>query len=112
MVALKDYEALRERTATGDPNPAQVHASAGVDPDAVAAKILSLADNRVTKWAVEGTLILLATVATHCHTSKALLLPDWKGMLLSSENCQKLFTYTPWSNLCSNSCDLPSLLDL
>ncbi|KAJ6928384.1 hypothetical protein NC652_012473 [Populus alba x Populus x berolinensis] len=37
MVALKDYEALRERTATGDPNPAQVHASAGVDPDAVAA---------------------------------------------------------------------------
>ncbi|KAJ6990993.1 hypothetical protein NC653_019279 [Populus alba x Populus x berolinensis] len=37
MVALKDYEALRERTATGDPNPAQVHTSAGVDPDAVAA---------------------------------------------------------------------------
>ncbi|KAF9681834.1 hypothetical protein SADUNF_Sadunf05G0043700 [Salix dunnii] len=37
MVALRDYEALRERTATGDPNPAQVHASAGVDPDAVAA---------------------------------------------------------------------------
>ncbi|KAL9340357.1 hypothetical protein Peur_066576 [Populus x canadensis] len=37
MVALKDYEALRERTAIGDPNPAQVHTSAGVDPDAVAA---------------------------------------------------------------------------
>ncbi|XP_011022857.1 PREDICTED: uncharacterized protein LOC105124513 [Populus euphratica] len=37
MVALKDYEALRERTASGDPNPAQVHTSAGVDPDAVAA---------------------------------------------------------------------------
>ncbi|KAI5587804.1 hypothetical protein POPTR_005G070100v4 [Populus trichocarpa] len=104
MVALKDYEALRERTATGDPNPAQVHASAGVDPDAVAAvrrqrlSEISLwfcphnnntnnynnnsaavsqvvseqplntvtedivpADNRATKWAVEGTGILLAT---------------------------------------------------
>lgn len=37
VVALKDYEALRERTAIGDPNPAQVHTSSGVDPDAVAA---------------------------------------------------------------------------
>ncbi|EOX92698.1 RING/FYVE/PHD zinc finger superfamily protein isoform 2 [Theobroma cacao] len=37
VVSLKDYEALRERTASGDPNPAQVHTSSGVDPDAVAA---------------------------------------------------------------------------
>ena len=37
VVTLKDYEALRERTASGDPNPAQVHSSSGVDPDAVAA---------------------------------------------------------------------------
>ncbi|KAJ6677922.1 ZINC FINGER RING-CH-TYPE [Salix viminalis] len=37
MVALKDYEALRERTAAGDPNPAQLHTIADVDPDAVAA---------------------------------------------------------------------------
>ncbi|KAG5241862.1 zinc finger family protein [Salix suchowensis] len=37
MVALKDYEALRERTAAGDPNPAQLHNIADVDPDAVAA---------------------------------------------------------------------------
>ncbi|XP_011031095.1 PREDICTED: uncharacterized protein LOC105130338 [Populus euphratica] len=104
MAALKDYEALRERTATGDPNPAQVHASAGVDPDAVAgvrrqrlseislwfcphnnnnnnynnnsaavSQVVSEqplstvtedivpAGNRATKWAVEGTGILLAT---------------------------------------------------
>ncbi|KAJ6682683.1 RING/FYVE/PHD ZINC FINGER SUPERFAMILY PROTEIN [Salix koriyanagi] len=99
MVALRDYEALRERTATGDPNPAQVHASAGVDPDAVAAvrrqrlSEISLwfsphnnnnssaaisqvvseqplntvtedvvpSENRATKWAAEGTGILLAT---------------------------------------------------
>ncbi|KAL3584197.1 hypothetical protein D5086_015258 [Populus alba] len=80
MVALKDYEALRERTATGDPNPAQVHTSAGVDPDAVAAvrrqRLISQvvseqplntvmedvpAENPATKWAVEATGILLAT---------------------------------------------------
>ncbi|KAK7358781.1 hypothetical protein VNO77_00720 [Canavalia gladiata] len=102
--ALKEYEALRERTASGDPGPAQVHANAGVDPDAVAAirrqrlseialwfcphnnsinhnnsnvdtisQIVSEqplnivtedvgpAQNPATKWAVEGTGILLAT---------------------------------------------------
>ncbi|KAJ8769139.1 hypothetical protein K2173_000914 [Erythroxylum novogranatense] len=37
VVSLKDYEVLRERTASGDPNPAQLHTSSGVDPDAVAA---------------------------------------------------------------------------
>lgn len=37
VASLKDYEALRERTAIGQPSPAQVHASTGVDPDAVAA---------------------------------------------------------------------------
>ncbi|GKV00629.1 hypothetical protein SLEP1_g13295 [Rubroshorea leprosula] len=37
VLSLKDYETLRERTANGDPNPAQVHISSGVDPDAVAA---------------------------------------------------------------------------
>uniref|UniRef100_A0A2P2KDR2 Zinc finger family protein n=1 Tax=Rhizophora mucronata TaxID=61149 RepID=A0A2P2KDR2_RHIMU len=37
VVSLKDYEALTERTAVGDPNPVQVHAGSGVDPDAVAA---------------------------------------------------------------------------
>ncbi|KAK4765281.1 hypothetical protein SAY86_026371 [Trapa natans] len=35
--SLKDYEVLRERTASGEPNPAQQHAASGVDPDAVAA---------------------------------------------------------------------------
>lgn len=101
MVSLKEYEALRERTASGDPNPAQVRTSTGVDPDAVAAirrqrlSEISLwfnphnnssyynsvaasqvvseqplntvsedvvpAENPATKWAVEGTGILLAT---------------------------------------------------
>ncbi|PON61824.1 Zinc finger, RING-CH-type [Parasponia andersonii] len=37
LVSLKEYEALRERTASGEPNPAQVHSSTGVDPDAIAA---------------------------------------------------------------------------
>ncbi|KAE8655919.1 hypothetical protein F3Y22_tig00117016pilonHSYRG00606 [Hibiscus syriacus] len=37
VVSLKDYEALRERTSSGDPNPAQIHTNSGVDPDAVAA---------------------------------------------------------------------------
>ncbi|OWM69409.1 uncharacterized protein LOC116200080 [Punica granatum] len=103
--SLKDYEVLRERTASGEPNPVQVHASTGVDPDAVAAvrrqrlSEISLwfnpnhysnnvhavqnsaaasqaaseppsatvpednapAENPATKWAVEGTGILLAT---------------------------------------------------
>ncbi|KAF2283467.1 hypothetical protein GH714_008120 [Hevea brasiliensis] len=101
LVSLKDYEALRERTTTGDPNPTQVHASLGVDPDAVAAirrqrlseismwfsplgnsdhnnsnavsQVVSEQplnavtedivppENLATKWAVEGTGILLAT---------------------------------------------------
>ncbi|EXB53544.1 hypothetical protein L484_007915 [Morus notabilis] len=37
VVSLKEYEALRERTASGEPNPAHVQTSTGVDPDAVAA---------------------------------------------------------------------------
>ncbi|KAJ4844363.1 hypothetical protein Tsubulata_029727 [Turnera subulata] len=101
MVALKDYEALRERTVVEDPNPAQVNASSGVDPDAIAAirrqrlcevslwfvphsnsnynhsaavsQVVSeqplntvtgesvAPENPATKWAVEGTGILLAT---------------------------------------------------
>ncbi|XP_044479885.1 uncharacterized protein LOC123206732 isoform X1 [Mangifera indica] len=103
LVSLKDYEALRERTASGEPNPTQVHTNPGVDPDAVAAirrqrlseislwfsphnhnihhnsnsnavsqsvseqplntvteEVLT-AENPATKWAVEGTGILLAT---------------------------------------------------
>lgn len=102
VVSLKEYEALRERTASGDPNPAQVHSSLGVDPDAVAAvrrqrlseislwfnphnmnnnnnntsaslvvfeqpltsvteEVVVPTENPATKWAVEGTGILLAT---------------------------------------------------
>ncbi|XWS44641.1 hypothetical protein CRYUN_Cryun15aG0065400 [Craigia yunnanensis] len=102
VVSLKYYEALRERTASGDPNPAQVHSSSGVDPDAVAAirrqrlseislwfsphsnnnnnnssaavsqvvseqplntvtEEVAPTENPATKWAVEGTGILLAT---------------------------------------------------
>lgn len=102
--SLKEYEALRERTANGDPGPAQVHSNTGVDPDAVAAirrqRLSEIAlwfcphnssnnnnnsnvdtvsqvvseqplniviedavpeQNPATKWAVEGTGILLAT---------------------------------------------------
>ncbi|XP_061346856.1 uncharacterized protein LOC133292465 [Gastrolobium bilobum] len=102
--SLKEYAALRERTASGDPSPAQVHANTGVDPDAVAAirrqRLSEIAlwfcphnssnnnnnsnvdpvsqvfseqpmniviedagpmQNPATKWAVEGTGILLAT---------------------------------------------------
>ncbi|KAL5555199.1 hypothetical protein UlMin_037435 [Ulmus minor] len=99
--SLKEYEALRERTASGEPNLAHVHTSTGVDPDAVAAirrqrlseislwfsphnssnnnnslalsQVLSeqplntvteesvTAENPATRWAVEGTGILLAT---------------------------------------------------
>lgn len=99
--SLKEYEALRERTASGEP-VAQVRTNLGVDPDAVAAiqrqrlSEISLwfnphnnnnnnnnsavasqvvseqhlnivaedfvpAENPATKWAVEGTGILLAT---------------------------------------------------
>lgn len=108
VASLKEYEALRERTATGAVTTAQVHADNGVDPDAVAAirrqrlseialwfcphgstvhsgnnnnnnnvdtvslvfseqTLNSVAEdatpvqNPATKWAVEGTGILLAT---------------------------------------------------
>ncbi|KAL3528259.1 hypothetical protein ACH5RR_012915 [Cinchona calisaya] len=37
MNALKEYEALRESTANGEPTPAEVQWNSGVDPDAVAA---------------------------------------------------------------------------
>jgi len=97
----QEYEALRERTASGEPNPALVHTSTGVDPDAVAAirrqRLIEISlwfnphnninynisaavsqvvseqpvntvsedvvpdENPATKWAVEGTGILLAT---------------------------------------------------
>ncbi|XP_062094145.1 uncharacterized protein LOC133800195 isoform X3 [Humulus lupulus] len=98
LASLKEYETLRERTASGEPYPAQVPSSTGVDPDAVAAirrqrlSEISLwfsphnnnnnhvalsqaseqplnnvteevfpAENPATRWAVEGTGILLAT---------------------------------------------------
>lgn len=35
--SLKEYEALRERIATGEPNPMQTHTSTDIDPDAIAA---------------------------------------------------------------------------
>ncbi|KAF8018650.1 hypothetical protein BT93_H3520 [Corymbia citriodora subsp. variegata] len=103
--SLKEYEVLRERTASGEPNPLPMHVGMGVDPDAVAAirrqrlSEISLwfsphhnslinnnqsniapqvvseqpstivnqdngngpSENPATKWAVEGTGILLAT---------------------------------------------------
>ncbi|KAL0544499.1 hypothetical protein IC582_019615 [Cucumis melo] len=98
--SLKEYEALRERTVSGVPNPMQTTASTDIDPDAVAAvrrqrlSEISLwfsphnyssnnnstatsqvvsehlntisenfvhAENPATRWAVEGTGILLAT---------------------------------------------------
>lgn len=99
--SLKEYEALRERTASGEPNPAHVHSRTGIDPDAVAAirrqrlseislwfsphnstnnnnqvavsqtvseqppntvtEEVTSAENPATRWAVEGTGILLAT---------------------------------------------------
>ncbi|CAO2827353.1 unnamed protein product [Amaranthus hypochondriacus] len=105
LSSLKDYEALRDRTASGMPNPAQVYDNSGVDPDAIAAirrqrlseiylwfnphgnhhhnnniesapAVLVVTEppantvvqdhvvppqNPATKWAVEGTGILLAT---------------------------------------------------
>ncbi|XP_057971593.1 uncharacterized protein LOC131160206 [Malania oleifera] len=103
IISLKDYEALRERTANGEPNPAPVQANSGVDPDAIAAvrrqrlseislwfsphgnhthfnnnpatlsqvvseqplnavaEDVAPTENLATKWAVEGTGILLAT---------------------------------------------------
>ncbi|XP_009797016.1 uncharacterized protein LOC107761242 isoform X1 [Nicotiana tabacum] len=97
--SLKEYDALRERTANGEPNPAPALENSTVDPDAIAAirrqrlseialwfnphnhystavsQVVSEppsgsnivpeealpAENTVTKWAVEGTGILLAT---------------------------------------------------
>ncbi|KAK7318406.1 hypothetical protein RJT34_03106 [Clitoria ternatea] len=47
--ALKEFEALRERTTSGDPGPPQIHASTGVDPDAVAA-IRRLRLNEIAQW--------------------------------------------------------------
>lgn len=102
VCALKEYEALRERTASGEPDPTRVVRAriGGVDPDAVAAirrqrlseialwfglpssgghvaasravseqsvnvvaavEEASASENPATKWAVEGTGILLAT---------------------------------------------------
>ncbi|PIN15482.1 Protein involved in mRNA turnover and stability [Handroanthus impetiginosus] len=97
--SLKEYEALRERTVNGEPNPAPIQTNFGVDPDAVAAirrqrlseislwfnphnnssvtashvvseqpstsntvtEEVAPVENTATKWAVEGTGILLAT---------------------------------------------------
>ncbi|XP_041004790.1 uncharacterized protein LOC121249969 [Juglans microcarpa x Juglans regia] len=99
--SLKEFEALRERTASGEPSPAPLRTNQGVDPDAVAAirrqrlseislwfiphnnsnynnsaavsQVVSEQplntvsedvvpdENPATKWAVEGTGILLAT---------------------------------------------------
>lgn len=105
LTSLKEYEALRDRTASGVPNPAQFGTNSGVDPDAVAAirrqrlseiytwfnpngnlhhnnvnsenppAVLVVTEppatvavqdttspqSTATKWAVEGTGILLAT---------------------------------------------------
>lgn len=99
LVSLKKYDALMERVANGQPNPAPSQTHLGVDPDAVAAirrqrlSEISLwfnphnsysvttsqvvseqpaasnvvveedapTENTATKWAVEGTGILLAT---------------------------------------------------
>ncbi|KAG6660601.1 hypothetical protein CIPAW_03G116400 [Carya illinoinensis] len=77
--SLKEFEALRERTASGEPSPAPLRTNQGVDPDAVAAirrqRLSEISlwfiphnneyvvpdENPATKWAVEGTGILLAT---------------------------------------------------
>ena len=98
--SLKEYEALRERTANGEPNPMHTNTGTDIDPDAVAAirrqrlceislwfsphnyssnnnstaasqvasehpNIISEnvihTENPATRWAVEGTGILLAT---------------------------------------------------
>ncbi|KAK6923475.1 Zinc finger, RING-CH-type [Dillenia turbinata] len=95
--SLKDYEMMRERTVSGEPNPIRIQENPGVDPDAIAAvrrqrlSEISLwfnpsshtavaaaqvgteqsldivnedavtAESPATKWAVEGTGILLAT---------------------------------------------------
>ncbi|KAK9682854.1 hypothetical protein RND81_10G101600 [Saponaria officinalis] len=75
LASLKEYEALRDMTASEAANPAQVHDDSGVDPDAIAAiRRLRLSEiylwfnppvtppeHPATKWAVEGTGILLAT---------------------------------------------------
>lgn len=96
MASLRDYEALRERTATGEITHVPTETTSGVDPDAIAAvrrqrlSEISLwfnpqshsisvsqeivdelpdnptenvvpTDNPTTKWAIEGTGILVAT---------------------------------------------------
>ncbi|XP_062148018.1 uncharacterized protein LOC133856963 isoform X2 [Alnus glutinosa] len=64
--SLKEYEALRERTASGEPNPALVHTStvsqvASEQPVNTVSEDVVPDENPATKWAVEGTGILLAT---------------------------------------------------
>ncbi|KAK9691984.1 hypothetical protein RND81_09G233500 [Saponaria officinalis] len=108
LASLKEYEALRDMTASDAANPAQVHDDSGVDPDAIAAirrvrlseiylwfnprnnnnnnhyngdgqngsgsplvvveqpsnlviEAVTPPEHPATKWAVEGTGILLAT---------------------------------------------------
>ncbi|KAK9682814.1 hypothetical protein RND81_10G098300 [Saponaria officinalis] len=88
LASLKEYEALRDMTASEAANPAQVHDDSGVDPDAIAAirrlrlseiylwfnprnnnnhyngdgqNAVTPPEHPATKWAVEGTGILLAT---------------------------------------------------
>ncbi|XP_010243501.1 PREDICTED: uncharacterized protein LOC104587546 isoform X2 [Nelumbo nucifera] len=97
VASLKEYETLRERTATGVPTTSHIQTDAGVDPDAVAAirrqRLSEISlwfnphnnnhptvpqgapeqvsnfptedvvpnENPATKWAVEGTGILVAT---------------------------------------------------
>lgn len=103
VLSLKEYESLRERTASGEPDPPHANTSTGVDPDAVAAirrqrlseislwfsphnnitsnnntngnspaalqvvseqhlnTAIAPAENLASKWAMEGTAIVLAT---------------------------------------------------
>lgn len=49
MASLKEYDALRELTATGAVNPVQVDSTTGVDPDALAA-IRRLRLREVSLW--------------------------------------------------------------
>ncbi|XP_010547684.1 PREDICTED: uncharacterized protein LOC104819352 [Tarenaya hassleriana] len=49
VAALKDYAALRERTADGDPNHVQVNADSGTDPDEVTA-IRRQRLNEISSW--------------------------------------------------------------
>ncbi|KAJ6839850.1 uncharacterized protein M6B38_311820 [Iris pallida] len=96
MASLKEYEALKERTATGELAQLHIETSSDVDPDAlaavrrqrlseislwfnphyntitvshetveqvsnIAAENVVIVENPTTKWAVEGTGILVAT---------------------------------------------------